>query len=462
MSDPEFFKNVIAETSKIGLDITDIAGDVETLSKSSIGLVHLANNISHSSQNLLSGSQSVSDRVEGMQYAIQSVAKDIYESKGIVKASTKDLIQFVSNSRSIAEQVTSLRSDLERIAGFTAGINQITERMDMLSTNAINESSRVGGAGQSCAELASEVRGLAANTSETHTEIGALLASLIERTSTLVSACDQGKIMAQNMMDECHELNSKMDDVSHSFGKVEALSSLITREVKGIHAQADITSEGVDGLRDEVNVSDHSLGAARERINRLIGSCEKLVSVCVASYDQSEDGQILEKLKSVAKSMEDAFEKAVQKREISIDDLFDENYVSIPKTKPQQVKTKFVEITDKYLPKIQEAALEINSHVVFCAAVDRNGYLPTHNLEFSKPQGDNPIWNAANCRNRRMFNDRVGLAAGRNTQPFLIQMYRRDMGGGNFVLMKDMSIPLYIRGRHWGGVRLAYLVEGGI
>jgi methyl-accepting chemotaxis protein len=97
--------------------------------------------------------------------------------------------------------------------------------------------------------------------------------------------------------------------------------------------------------------------------------------------------------------------------------------------------------------------------VVFVAAVDKNGYLPTHNKVFSKPQGSDPAWNAANCRNRRIFNDRVGLAAGQNTEPFLLQTYRRDMGGGKYVLMKDVSAPIYVQGRHWGGVRMGYRVK---
>ena len=94
-----------------------------------------------------------------------------------------------------------------------------------------------------------------------------------------------------------------------------------------------------------------------------------------------------------------------------------------------------------------------------CAAIDDQGYLPTHNRKFSEPQrpGD-PAWNTANCRYRRIFNDRVGLAAGRNKQPFLLQTYRRDMGGGQFVLMKDISAPITVNGRHWGGLRLAIRV----
>jgi methyl-accepting chemotaxis protein len=92
--------------------------------------------------------------------------------------------------------------------------------------------------------------------------------------------------------------------------------------------------------------------------------------------------------------------------------------------------TRFVTLTDRLLPPIQEPVLDLDPRIVFCAAVDRNGYLPTHNRKFSQPQSADPVWNAANCRNRRIFDDRVGLKAGRSTAPFLLQVYRRDMGGG--------------------------------
>ena len=111
------------------------------------------------------------------------------------------------------------------------------------------------------------------------------------------------------------------------------------------------------------------------------------------------------------------------------------------------------------LPAIQEPVLKQDDRIVFCAAVNRDGYLATHNAKFSQPQGDDPIWNAANCRNRRIFDDRVGLAAGKSTRPFLLQAYRRDMGNGEFRMMKDVSAPIYVNGRHWGGLRLAYLCD---
>ena len=150
------------------------------------------------------------------------------------------------------------------------------------------------------------------------------------------------------------------------------------------------------------------------------------------------------------------FEAEIAAGRLTSADLFDEAYRPIPGTDPQQVAARFTQACDRLLPGIQEPVLAGDERVVFCVAVDRNGYLPTHNARFSHPQrpGD-PAWNAANCRNRRLFNDRVGLAAGRSTEPFLLQTYRRDMGG-HFVLMKDVSAPITVEGRHWGGLRVAY------
>jgi methyl-accepting chemotaxis protein len=153
-----------------------------------------------------------------------------------------------------------------------------------------------------------------------------------------------------------------------------------------------------------------------------------------------------------------AFETAVARGEVSIEDLFDQRYVPVTGSNPPQFLTRFTAFTDRVLPAIQEPLLDLDPRVAFCAAIDLRGYLPTHNLKFSLPQRDDVVWNMANCRNRRMFDDRTGIAAASHTKPFLLQTYRRDMGGGEFVLMKDASAPVFVGGRHWGGVRIGYKV----
>ena len=113
-------------------------------------------------------------------------------------------------------------------------------------------------------------------------------------------------------------------------------------------------------------------------------------------------------------------------------------------------------MADKLFPAVQEPVLSFSPQVVFCIAADRNGYVSTHNAQYNKPQCGDVAWDTANSRYRRIFGDRTGLASARNTRPFLLQTYRRDMGGGNFIVLKEAAAPIVVKGRHWGGLRVAF------
>ncbi len=212
------------------------------------------------------------------------------------------------------------------------------------------------------------------------------------------------------------------------------------------------------GLTEGVALSRDQLADASGRVNQLLGRAEGLMGTVVRTGVATPDTPFISAVQSAAAEVVRLFERELEAGRATLEELFDEAYVPVPHSDPAQVTTRFTAITDRLLPAVQEPLLDLDPRVVFCAAVDRNGYLPTHNLTFSQRQGSDPVWNAANCRNRRKFDDRTGLAAGRNREPFLLQTYRRDMGGGAFALMKDVSAPIVVRGRHWGGFRMGYRV----
>ncbi|HYD29298.1 MAG TPA: methyl-accepting chemotaxis protein [Azospirillaceae bacterium] len=167
------------------------------------------------------------------------------------------------------------------------------------------------------------------------------------------------------------------------------------------------------------------------------------------------DHELIEVAQRTAEEIGELFEAAVAHGEITLDALFDASYQPVPDSNPPQFLTSFTDLCDRLLPAAQEPLLTRHSRITFCAAVDRNGYLPTHNRKYSQPQRPGQtVWNTANCRHRRIFDDRTGLAAARGRGPVLVQTYRRDMGGGEIATMKDISAPIMVRGRHWGGFRI--------
>jgi methyl-accepting chemotaxis protein len=75
-----------------------------------------------------------------------------------------------------------------------------------------------------------------------------------------------------------------------------------------------------------------------------------------------------------------------------------------------------------------------------------------HNKKFSQPlTGDYDV-DLVNNRTKRIFSDRTGKRCGANTKPFLLQTYKRDTGE----VMHDLSVPIYVNGKHWGGFRVGY------
>ena len=152
-----------------------------------------------------------------------------------------------------------------------------------------------------------------------------------------------------------------------------------------------------------------------------------------------------------------AFERAVAEGRLTAEALFDARTAAIPGTDPAQFSVPALDVLEDLLPPILETLLISDNRMVFCIAVDRNGYVPVHNRRVSQAQRPGETaWNAANARNRRVFDDRAGITAARATRPFTVQAYRRDMGGGTTVMVREVDAPIRVLGRHWGGFRTAY------
>ena len=224
------------------------------------------------------------------------------------------------------------------------------------------------------------------------------------------------------------------------------------RASPGLMITATIETMGRVGLR-VVNISSMGLHCAFETNDDLANArIEQALEAVKAEYRTMIDAA-----QQAARSVAAAFEAELHAGRLSRQDLFDVAYKPIAGTNPQQFETASVAVLERILPDIQEPLLGTDDRMVFCIAVDRNGYIPVHNRRFSQPQRpDDPVWNVANCRNKRIFDDRAGIAAARSTRPFLAQTYKRDMGGGVMVMMREVDAPIYVLGSHWGAIRMAY------
>jgi HAMP domain-containing protein len=181
-------------------------------------------------------------------------------------------------------------------------------------------------------------------------------------------------------------------------------------------------------------------------------------SYLIMQQSQSLENQLLERgrmesligAKQVGKILEEAIDNGV----FSVKDAFDTNYEPIPGVDPPKFHTLYDFYLDKAILSIEDEFLKDPS-VVFAVAVDRNGYLPTHNTRYQQPLTGDQQKDLVGNRTKRMFNDPVGLKAAQNQVEAFRQVYNRDTGE----TMWDISTPIIVKGKHWGAFRIGFSLD---
>jgi methyl-accepting chemotaxis protein len=166
----------------------------------------------------------------------------------------------------------------------------------------------------------------------------------------------------------------------------------------------------------------------------------------------SQEREMLALANDFSRRCSETLERWIAKKEVSEEKLFSFLYFPVPRTDPPKFTTDWDTLADRDVLGIEEAVLARSGTIVYAVLVDRFGYLPTHNVRYSQPLTGNPAIDLVNNRTKRIFNDRTGFTAASNDAPFLIQRYQRDTGE----IMADLSVPVTLRGQHWGAVRIGY------
>ncbi len=434
-------------------DVGDTSERVREQSESFRGIHKRALSMSEQSAVVSSAAQralTISEDAEGR----------MVETSGNLSAMVSDVGQLTEQVTKIAAQLDGLQAALDQVARVSRHVAGISRQTNLLSLNASIEAARAGQHGKGFMVVAGEVKELSNQAGQATAEIGETIEQLNKELGALRDAAQSATGLAGTITERTSGVGGEIDAIPVTLGKVREAQQDIVNASATIDESILATQHDIDALTVNVEQSAASLAKADAALSDVTDDAETLTALSAQMGVETYDTIYINAAKTAASKISDAFNAAVLSGRISERDMFDDMYQPISGSAPLQHMTRFTALTDALLPDIQEPLLQLSGKVVFCAAIDKNGYIPTHNRKFSHPQryGDE-AWNSANSRNRRIFDDRVGLAAGKSTRPFLMQAYRRDMGNGEFRMMKDVSAPIYVNGRHWGGLRLAYLCD---
>ena len=454
----KFFSDVAEQAGRLNNEIVDVSGHVDGLAETVKSQAQAFSELAGSAKVMREMLEGITRRAQSTNESLGVTRARVHSSRTTAETGIAEVSRLVGAVQVMGNELNDFRSALQGVAEVALKVGRIAQQTNLLALNATIEASRAGELGAGFAVVAREVKELSRQASRDTRQISEAVARLSVQAERLLSHGSSTVAQASTVQSGAAALGEVLNIVD---GAMEGASGESSEIAEGAVAAGNRVAEvqsALSTLTEQVGLSARALEDTRARVAGLIRVGESLVEITIASGAPTQDTPFVRKVVEVAAQISRAFDQAVSQGEISLNDLVSRRLDPVPGTNPQQLVAPFTAFTDRILPKFQEPMLEFDRRIVFCAAVDQQGYLPTHNRKYSLTPGSDPTWNAANCRNRRVFNDRVGLGAGRNERPYLVQTYRRDMGGGNFAMMKDVSAPIYVNGKHWGGLRLAYRV----
>lgn len=453
----KFLKSIrilIDNIRKIGIDIaidsTRLATTVHGTSSKTEEQRALSNVVSTSSGE---ANQAIAEVSESTQYVSEKTSKNLLMAQG----SHEELLTITDKIQQIHSTVVSFNQTVDELGKSSADIleiiniiNGISEQTNLLSLNATIEAARAAEHGKGFAVVAEEVRDLARRimpaTEKITTNINSMI-GLVEKT----------QLETQNILNFSEETGEVVDQATSNFQTMiddfETANDQLIKIASAIEELSTNNSEmtvKVDTINDLSTTIANSMHDSEESVTALNEVTEKMLEM--VSIFKTGEGKF-DWLINEAQEARHVFETHIQQLKDSGVDVFDNRHQKIPNTEPQKYTTSFTDsFVEKMIPFFDGHRSRITNSI-YVLAIDKNGYLPAHHKEFSQPFSGDPEKDLVYSRHQRIFlNNESEKRRCTHTKKMLMQTYMRDTGE----ILNDLSLPIYIDGRHWGACIIGF------
>jgi methyl-accepting chemotaxis protein len=351
------------------------------------------------------------------------------------------------------------------MAGFAAAMNQvqsvsstietIARKTNMLALNATIEAARAGDAGRSFAVVAAEVKKLAHDTRSATSQIASTIGELTREAGAVTTEIKTGVERSRAAQSGFGTISETVREVSEIVGMVDRQTEGIAHSTSMIQTSVDRVKAGLTDFAVDARENGNELLTAEKRLAHLEMLSNTMLDTLANSGAEIDDTPFILKAQETCRQIKTAIERSIDEGEITVDDVFDQDYQVVEGSNPVQYNVRFNDAADRLVRAILDRSKVGDNRIIGCAIGDMNGYLPTHLSDRSHPQGPDPVWNDEHCRNKRILIDDTTRMALASEKPATLATYRMELGD-KYIPVKNVFVPLWIKGRRWGNFELAY------
>src|SRR3954451_25476973 len=446
---------VARDCGSLSMECSDVSGYVKGVSERIGEHLRMLDQLEEVTTRLLSDQGRVSDSTDEARLLSE-------QAKAKLDAGREAIDGTIEGFKGLTDLVVQLG---ERMAGFAGAMNQvqtvsstietIARKTNMLALNATIEAARAGDAGRTSAAVAAEVKTPAVDTRAATSQIASTIGELTREASAVTTEIKTGVERSRAAQGGFGTISETVREVSEIVGMVDRQTEGIAHSTSMIQTSVDRVKAGLTDFAADARENGKELLTAEKRLAHLEMLSNTMLDTLANSGAEIDDTPFILRAQDTCKQIQMAVESAIDAGEVALEDVFDRDYQLIEGTNPVQYNVRFNDAADRLVRPILDRTKSGDNRIIGSAIGDMNGYLPTHLSERSHPQGVDPVWNDEHCRNRRILIDdttRMALAA---DKPATLATYRMELGD-RYIPVKNVFVPLRIKGRRLGNFELAY------
>ncbi|MBK1680012.1 chemotaxis protein [Rhodocyclus tenuis] len=433
--------------------------EANSVAKGSSQQHHAAQATGSSMHELSATLQQVSDKASDTAQIAEAANALSADGMRIVHQASAEMEKIARSVSESAAVVGALGERSRAISGIVQTIREIADQTNLLALNAAIEAARAGESGRGFAVVADEVRKLAERTARATGEISEMIGAIQAETQSAIESISAGSGQAQSGADLTRQAADALGRINNgaqeTMDKVGAIAAAVAQQSRAGEEIATHVSSIMEMAQANEAAAEKTFAEASQ-LESLAANLKEIGDVFRLGPGGDEavatHSRMPAMVQETASAIGRLLDQSVDSGKIALDALFDDRYQPIANTKPPKFKTRFDDFTDQAVAPIQERVVEGAAWLVYAICCDRKGYVPTHNRRFAQALTGDEKKDFVNNRTKRIFDDPVGRRCGSHELPFLLQTYRRDTGE----IVHDISAPIYVKGRHWGGFRIGY------